>query len=66
MYSGRLLSPRRSPASVTSNPNLVAMTTSLRTDASASPTTSSLRKGPYTSAVSKKVMPRSAAARDGQ
>jgi hypothetical protein len=37
--SGRLLSPRRSPVvGSTSKPNLVAITTALRTDASASPT----------------------------
>jgi hypothetical protein len=45
------------------HPNFVAMVTWSRTGSSASPTTSSLVYGPYTSAVSKKVTPRSTAAR---
>ena len=48
---------------VDAKPNFVAMTTWSRTGASASPTTSSLANGPYTSAVSKKVTPRSTAPR---
>jgi hypothetical protein len=44
-------------------PNFVAMTTRSRTGASASPTSSSFVNGPYASAVSKKVTPRSTAAR---
>src|SRR4029450_7547454 len=44
-------------------PNLVAMTTWSRKGARASPTSSSFTNGPYTSAVSKKVTPRSTAAR---
>src|SRR2546422_1609297 len=50
MCSGRLFRP---PAS-RSKPNLLAMTTLSRKGASASPTSSSLVNGPYTSAVSKK------------
>ena len=46
-----------------SQPNFVAITTWSRTGASASPTSSSLTYGPYTSAVSKNVTPRSTAAR---
>ena len=44
-------------------PNLVASTTRSRTGSSASPTSSSFVCGPYTSAVSKRVTPRSTAAR---
>jgi hypothetical protein len=51
------------PFSSYANPNLVAITTWSRSGASASPTSSSLTNGPYTSAVSKKVTPRSTAAR---
>src|ERR1022692_2939111 len=54
---GRLSLPLRS------NPNLVAITTCPRNGARASPTSSSFKNGPYTSAVSKNVMPRSTAAR---
>ena len=46
-----------------SNPNFVAITTWSRTGSSASPTSSSFVNGPYTCAVSKKVTPRSTAAR---
>ena len=65
MCSGRLSSrlQRGSAAEAGAKPNLVAMTTRPRKGASASPTTSSLASGPYTSAVSKKVTPRSTAAR---
>jgi hypothetical protein len=45
------------------NPNFVAITTPSRSGASASPTSVSFVNGPYASAVSKKVMPRSTAAR---
>ena len=45
------------------NPNFVAITTWLRKGASASPTSSSFLNGPYTSAVSKNVTPRSTAFR---
>ena len=51
MWSGRLLRP---PASM-SKPNLLAMRTLSRKGASASPASSSLVCGPYTSAVSKNV-----------
>jgi len=44
-------------------PNLVAITTWFRNGARASPTSSSLVKGPYVSAVSKNVTPLSNAAR---
>ena len=44
-------------------PNFVAITTPLRNGASASPTSSSFVNGPYTSAVSKNVTPRSTAVR---
>ena len=63
MCSGRLDRPVGLPSSSNAKPNLVAMTTWSRTGASASPTISSLPNGPYTSAVSKKVTPRSTAAR---
>src|SRR5215469_14992186 len=64
MCSGRLSSPICLPLAGSSwNPNLVAIATSLRNGARASPTSSSLLKGPYTSAVSKNVTPRSTAAR---
>ena len=52
-----------SPAGSGANPNLVAITTRSGTGASASPTSSSFVNGPYTSAVSKKVTPRSTAER---
>lgn len=45
MRSGRLLRPPE-PLGLRSNPNLVAMTTSLRNGSSASPTSSSLVNGP--------------------
>src|SRR5438270_1334392 len=64
MCSGRLSSPACLPVLGSSlNPNLVAITTYLRKGARASPTSSSLVNGPYTSAVSKNVTPRSTAAR---
>src|SRR5207245_9810002 len=65
MCSGRLLRAVHLPPSsgLGAKPNLVAMTTRSRNGASASPTSSSLVKGPYTSAVSKKVTPRSTADR---
>ena len=63
MCSGWLERPTWRPWGSKRNPNLVAMTTSRRKGARASPTSSSFRNGPYTSAVSKKVTPRSAAAR---
>ncbi len=56
---GRLTAVARSMA----KPNFVAITTRSRTGASALPTISSFVKGPYTSAVSKKVTPRSTASR---
>src|SRR2546426_1922603 len=59
MCSGRLSMPICSPVGPSLNPNLVAITTCPRKGASASPTSSSLVNGPYASAVSKKVMPRS-------
>src|SRR6266566_3619023 len=51
------------PPGLMPNPNLVAMTTRSRTGRSASPTSSSFVNGPYASAVSKSVTPRSTAAR---
>src|SRR2546425_9228046 len=65
MCSGRLLRAVHLPPSsgLGAKPNLVAMTTRSRNGASASPTSSSLVKGPYTSAVSNKVTPRSTADR---
>lgn len=60
--SGRLSRPTDAPSRM-SHPNFVAMTTRSRTGARASPTSSSLTYGPYTSAVSKNVMPSSTAAR---
>ena len=62
IVSGRLSRPPRSCRSK-SKPNFVAITTSSRTGSSASPTSSSFANGPYTCAVSKKVTPRSTAAR---
>jgi hypothetical protein len=62
IVSGRLSVPRDRPVE-SSKPNFVAITTSSRTGSSASPTSSSLWNGPYTWAVSKKVTPRSTAAR---
>src|SRR3954453_3806691 len=62
IVSGRLSVPRAWPVE-SSKPNLVAITTVSRTCSSASPTSASLSNGPYTWAVSKKVTPRSAAAR---
>jgi hypothetical protein len=61
--SGRLDSPVWLPCSSNANPNLVAMTTSSRNGARASPTIRSFVNGPQTSAVSKNVTPRSTAAR---
>ena len=46
MFSGRLSSPTMSPRLSIAKPNLVAMTTFLRTGASASPTISSLSHAP--------------------
>src|SRR5215218_1228335 len=63
MCSGRLERPTCRPSWSKRNPNLVAMTTSLRKGARASPTSSSFTNGPYTSAVSKNVTPCSTAAR---
>ena len=63
IVSGRLSRPPRFGSSAKSNPNFVAMTTRSRTGSSASPTSSSLVNRPYTWAVSKKVTPRSTAAR---
>src|SRR3982074_2868086 len=65
MCSGRLLREFHLPPSLglASHPNFVAITTFPRNGASASPTSSSFVKGPYTSAVSKNVTPRSTAAR---
>src|SRR5436190_833948 len=51
------------PSGLIPKPNFVAITTRSRTGASASPTNSSFVNGPYASAVSKKVTPRSTAAR---
>src|SRR3981189_3423779 len=64
MCSGRLLRELHLPPSLglASHPNFVAITTFPRNGASASPTSSSLTSGPYTSAVSKNVTPRSTAA----
>ena len=61
MFSGRLLTPLSWPLSSKAKPNFVAMTTWSRTGSSASPTISSFANGPYTSAVSKNVMPWSTA-----
>src|SRR5437667_137175 len=65
MCSGRLFKLLHLPPSsgFGSQPNLVAITTLPRKGASASPTSSSLVNGPYTSAVSKNVTPCSTAAR---
>src|SRR5215216_3001799 len=63
MCSGRLERPTCRPSWSKRNPNLVAMTTWSRKGARASPTSSSFTNGPYTSAVSKNVTPRSTAAR---
>src|ERR1022692_3652181 len=65
MWSGRLSRPTQpgAPSGRSLNPNLVAITTCPRNGARASPTSSSFKNGPYTSAVSKNVMPRSTAAR---
>ena len=61
MCSGRLLTPLWWPSASNAKPNFVAMTTSSRTGPRASPTISSFANGPYTSAVSKNVMPCSTA-----
>src|SRR5215208_573044 len=63
MCSGRLSTPICSPLGLSLKPNLVAITTRSRKGARASPTSSSFTNGPYTSAVSKNVPPRSTAAR---
>src|SRR5882672_7826258 len=64
MCSGRLSTPMDRPLFGSSlNPNFVAITTCWRNGARPSPTSSSFVKGPYTSAVSKNVTPRSTAAR---
>src|ERR1700736_5224722 len=65
MCSGRLFKVFHLPPSAgfASQPNFVAITTLSRKGASASPTSSSFVNGPYTSAVSKNVTPRSTAAR---
>src|SRR4249919_3984263 len=64
MCSGRLSTPRDRPVFGSSlNPNFVAITTCWRNGAKPSPTSSSFVNGPYTSAVSKNVTPRSTAAR---
>ena len=62
MWSGRLSRPLRVLPSK-EKPNLVAITTWSRTSAIALPSSSSFTNGPYTWAVSKKVTPRSTAAR---
>src|SRR6202158_1533226 len=65
MCLGRLFKAVHLPPSAgfASQPNFVAITTCSRNRARASPTSSSLVNGPYTSAVSKKVTPRSTAVR---
>src|SRR3984893_12687904 len=64
MCTGRLSSPACLPVCGSIlNPNLVAITTCSRKGARASPTSSSFVYGPYISAVSKNVTPRSTAAR---
>src|SRR6266550_1695020 len=63
MVSGWLSWPSCFPSGANRNPNFVAITTCFRKGATASPTSASLVNGPYTSAVSKNVMPRSNAAR---
>jgi hypothetical protein len=52
------------PWSSNANPNFVAITTCSRNGRRASPTNSSFSNGPYTSAVSKNVTPRSTAPRN--
>src|SRR5438128_11151725 len=65
MCSGRLFNLFHLPPSAgfASHPNFVAITTVPRKGARASPTSSSFVNGPYTSAVSKNVTPRSTAVR---
>jgi len=63
MFAGRLVTPVCAPSSSKAKPNFVAMTTFSRTGSSASPTSSSFVNDPYTSAVSKRVTPRSTAYR---
>jgi hypothetical protein len=63
MCAGRLSTPAGFPSGPNAKPNLVAMTMSPRNGASASPTSSSFVNGPYASAVSKNVTPRSTAFR---
>ena len=60
-YSGRPLMPTRVPSGRRSLPNLVASWTSSRRPAMALPTSCSLVNGPYMSAVSRKLTPRSRA-----
>jgi hypothetical protein len=60
-YSGRPLIRTQLPSGRCWLPNLVATTTSSRCPAIARPTSRSLVNGPYMSAVSKKVTPRSSA-----
>src|ERR1700683_3655400 len=64
MCSGRLFSAFHLPPSAgcASHPNFVPIPTLPRNGASPSPTSSSFTSGPYTSAVSKNVTPRSTAA----
>src|SRR6266496_3914009 len=63
MCFGRLSTPPKPRSTVGSslNPNFVAITTCPLKGSSASPTSSSFVNGPYTSAVSKNVTPRSTA-----
>ena len=61
MFSGRLSSPSAGLPPL--KPNFVTITTRSRTGASASPTNSSFVNGPYDSAVSKNVTPKSNAPR---
>ena len=58
-YSGLPLMPTQEPSARRSLPNFVASTTSSRRPAIARPTSSSLVKGPYMSAVSRSVPPAS-------
>ena len=60
-YSGSPLTRMKLPSSRRWFPNLVASTTSSRRPAIARPTSRSLVNGPYMSAVSRKVIPRSSA-----
>jgi hypothetical protein len=60
-YSGRPLMPRYAPSSPRTFPNFVATTTSSRRPRIAVPTSISFVNGPYMSAVSRNVTPRSSA-----